>query len=147
MRRVNSISVRASNLGKAFELFLEHGQLRRPNASIVYFFINATEVDTGLIELAINLLQLTINCHGFAFLKAVEKLQLGRRTRCNLFDFILAENIRAEYLIAIEGNRNGCPHFVQNLDTLVSATAGRIAHIRFGAKFDMETPISEIRFD
>jgi hypothetical protein len=95
----------------------------------------------------LKLLQLTINRRGVAFFKAIEKLQLGRRTRCDLFDFILAENISTDYLIATQRNRNSCSYFVQNFDTLVSATAGRIPHSRLRAKFDLEPPVSKIRFD
>jgi hypothetical protein len=100
-----------------------------------------------LIELALKLLQLTINRRGVAFFKAIEKLQLGRGAGCDLFDFILAENICTEYLIAIQRNRNSCSYFVQNFDTLVSATAGRITHGRLRTKFDLEPPVSKICFD
>src|SRR3984957_351309 len=79
MCRVNPVSVRTSHLSKALKPFLEHWQLRSPNASVIYFFINTTEVDTRLIELALKLLQLTINRRGVALFKAIEKLQLGRR--------------------------------------------------------------------
>ena len=101
----------------------------------------------GLIELALQLLQLAINCYRLAFFKAVEKLQLGRGTRCDLFDLVLAKNVRAEYLIAIERNRNSCTYFVQDLDSFVSTTAGCIPHIRLRAEFDPELPVSKIRFD
>jgi len=47
------------------------------------------------------LLQLTINNYGLVFLKAVQEFQLGRWTRCDLLDLILAENVCTEYLIAI----------------------------------------------
>ena len=106
MCRVDSIGVGTSNLGETFKLFLEHGQLRGPTASVVYFLINATKVDTRLIELALQLLQLAINCYSLAFLKAVEKFQLGGGTRCDLLDLVLAKNVCTEYLIAIERNRN-----------------------------------------
>lgn len=44
MCRVDSIGVGTSNLGQTFKLFLEHGQFRGPNPSIVYFLINAPEI-------------------------------------------------------------------------------------------------------
>ena len=147
MCRVDSISVGTSDLRETLKLFLEHGQLRGPTASVVDFFIDATKVNAGLIELALQLLQLTINCCCLVFLKAVEKLQLGRGTRCDLFNLILAKNICTEYLIAIKRNRNGCSYFVQDLDRFVSATAGCVPHIRLRAEFDPELPVSKIRFD
>ena len=81
MCRVNPTSVRTGHLSKAFKPFLEHWQLRSPNASVIYLFINTTKVNTRRIELALKLLQLTINRRGVAFFKATEKLQLGRGTR------------------------------------------------------------------
>src|SRR5215471_831705 len=112
MCRVDSISVRASDLGETLKFFLEHRSLRSSNASIIYFFINATKIDARLIELTFQLLQLTINCYRLLFLKAVEKLQLGRRIRCDLLDLVLAKNVCTEYLIAIERNRDSCTYFV-----------------------------------
>lgn len=100
-----------------------------------------------MIELALQLLQFTINCYGLVFLEAVQEFQLGRRTRCDLLDLILAKNICTEYLIAIKRNRYSYPHFVQDLDSFVSATAGRIPHIRLRANFDLESPVSQIGFD
>src|SRR5260370_35691065 len=45
--RVDSISVGTSDLRETFKLFLEDGQLRGPNASVVYLLINMAKVAFG----------------------------------------------------------------------------------------------------
>jgi hypothetical protein len=73
MCRVDSTRVGSSDLREPFEFFLEHGELGGPNPSVVYFLIDAAKFNAGLIEMALQLFQLVINCYCLAFFKTVKK--------------------------------------------------------------------------
>jgi hypothetical protein len=71
---------------------------------------------------------------------------LGGWAGCDLLNFVLAENVRAKYLIAIKGNGHGRSHFIKYLDRVVGTPAGCILHVRLGPEFDAESSVSQIRF-
>ena len=104
------------------------------------------KVDTGLIELALKHLQFAVNRYRFVFFKPIKELQLGGWAGCDLLNFVLAENVGAEYLIAIKGNGNGRSHFIKYLDRVVGTPASCILHVRLGPEFDAEPSVSQICF-
>src|SRR4051794_15901488 len=84
---------------KPFELLLQDQQLGRLASKIVDLLVDPAEVNTRLVELTLKLLHLVGERSRVLLLKAIEEFELRSRTRSDFFDFVLAENVRAEYLI------------------------------------------------
>lgn len=89
-----------------------------------------------MVELTLKLLHLAGERSGVLLLKAIYEFELRCRTRGDFLDFVLAEDVRAEYLIAVERDRGCCTSFVHDLHGLVSRSAGRVTHVRFRAQLD-----------
>jgi len=100
-----------------------------------------------LVELTLKLLHFVGERSSVLLLKAIEKFELRGRTRGDFFDFVLAEDVRTEYLIAVERDRDGRTSFVHHLYSLVGRSLGRVSHVGLCANFDPEPPVSKIRFD
>ena len=146
MGRVDSGGIRPSKFSEALELLLQYRQLRCFDPGIVHLLVHTTQIRSRLPQLALELLQFALNCLRLLLLKAIEKLQLGFRARCDLFDFVLAEDVGREYLIAIKGDGDGGSHFVQDLNGFLSTAASCVSHICLGAEFDLESAASQVGF-
>ena len=147
MRSVEPRSIWPSNLCKALELFLDHGEFRRLPTKIIDLFVKATEIYTRLFQLALYVFEFANYRCGLLFSKPVEQLQLCGGARSDLFNLVLTEDISAEDQVAIERDGNGCSSLVENLNAFVRRTSRCVAHVGFRSKLDAETTVSEIRLD
>ncbi len=134
-----------SNFNEALELFLNHSTLGCFAAKVIDLFVEPTEISARLVELALELFGVARNGDGFLFLKTVEQVELRCWARGNLFDLILAEDIRAENLVAIERDRHRCSCLVQNLNALVGCTPGCVTHVCLRSNRDADATVSEVR--
>src|SRR4029077_20822323 len=83
----------------------------------------------------------------FLLLKTIEEFELRCRARGDFFDFVLAEDIRTEYLIAVERDRDGSTGVVHHLYSFVGRSPGRVSHVCLGAQFDRQAPRAEVCLD
>ncbi len=118
-----------------------------PPESVSCGLVDLAKVNTGLIEPALKHFQFAVNRYRFVFFKPNKELQLGGWAGCDLLNFVLAENVRADYLIAIKGNGHGRSHFIKYLDRVVGTPASCVLHVRLGPKFDAESATCQIGLD